>query len=105
MDVKIENGISGKKGKKKYCVNMELMKILLNRSVWMTGQILIPTDGLKISFPTGYRVRDIFLALFFRGGLLQMNSYIDKTTREDFTEDAAIRKAIDNIYDMLAELP
>lgn len=34
-----------------------------------------------------------------------MNSYIDKTTREDFTEDAAIRKAIDNIYDMLAELP
>ncbi|GEM_PF-1162287 len=34
-----------------------------------------------------------------------MNSYIDKTIKEDFTEDAAIRKAIDNIYDMLAELP
>ena len=31
-----------------------------------------------------------------------MNSYIDKTIKEDFTEDAAIRKAIDNIYDMLA---
>ena len=34
-----------------------------------------------------------------------MNSYIDETIKEDFTEDAAIRKAIDNIYDMLAELP
>ena len=34
-----------------------------------------------------------------------MNSYIDKTIKEDFTEDAAIRKAIDNIYDMLVELP
>ena len=28
-----------------------------------------------------------------------------QTIKEDFTEDAAIRKAIDNIYDMLAELP
>lgn len=34
-----------------------------------------------------------------------MNSYIDETIKEDFTEDAAIRKAIDNIYDMLAGLP
>ncbi|MEY8392469.1 hypothetical protein AALA98_14095 [Lachnospiraceae bacterium 45-W7] len=34
-----------------------------------------------------------------------MNSYIDETIKEDFTEDTAIRKAIDNIYDMLAELP
>ena len=34
-----------------------------------------------------------------------MNSYINETVKEDFTEDAAIRKAIDNIYDMLAELP
>ncbi|MCI8957189.1 MAG: hypothetical protein HFG29_09440 [Eubacterium sp.] len=34
-----------------------------------------------------------------------MNSYIDETIKKDFTEDAAIRKAIDNIYDMLAELP
>lgn len=34
-----------------------------------------------------------------------MNSYIDKTTKEDFIEDTAIREAIDNIYDMLADLP
>ncbi|MCI9079846.1 MAG: hypothetical protein HFH68_13175 [Lachnospiraceae bacterium] len=34
-----------------------------------------------------------------------MNSYIDETIKEDFTEDAAIRKAINNIYDILAELP
>ena len=34
-----------------------------------------------------------------------MNSYIDETTKEDFTEDTAIREAINNIYDMLAEFP
>ena len=34
-----------------------------------------------------------------------MNSYIDETTKEDFIEDTAIREAIDNIYDMLADLP
>lgn len=34
-----------------------------------------------------------------------MNSYRDETTNEDFMEDAAIREAIDSIYDMLAELP
>jgi hypothetical protein len=39
------------------------------------------------------------------GRLLQMNSYIDETTKEDFIEDTAIREAIDNIYDMLADLP
>jgi len=39
------------------------------------------------------------------GGLLQMNSYIDETTKEDFTEDTAIREAINNIYDMLEEFP
>ena len=39
------------------------------------------------------------------GGLLQMDSYIDETTKEDFTEDTVIREVIDNIYDMLADLP
>ena len=34
-----------------------------------------------------------------------MDSYIDETTKEDFTEDTVIREAIDNIYDMLADLP
>lgn len=34
-----------------------------------------------------------------------MDSYIDETTKEDFTEDTAIQEAINNIYDMLAELP
>lgn len=34
-----------------------------------------------------------------------MNSYRDETTKEDFIEDAAIRQAINNIYDMLADLP
>lgn len=34
-----------------------------------------------------------------------MDSYIDEPTKEDFTEDAAIREAIDNIYNMLADLP
>ena len=34
-----------------------------------------------------------------------MDCYIDETTKEDFTEDTAIREAIDNIYDMLADLP
>ncbi len=34
-----------------------------------------------------------------------MNSYIDETTKEDFTEDTAIREAINNIYDMLEEFP
>ena len=36
---------------------------------------------------------------------MQINSYINETVKEDFIEDAAIRKAIDIIYDMLAELP
>lgn len=34
-----------------------------------------------------------------------MDSYTDETTKEQFTEDAAIREALENIYDMLAELP
>ena len=34
-----------------------------------------------------------------------MDSYIDETTKEDFAEDTAIREAINNIYDMLADLP
>lgn len=34
-----------------------------------------------------------------------MNSYIDETTKEQFTEDITIREAISSIYDMLAELP
>lgn len=34
-----------------------------------------------------------------------MDSYIEGTTREQFTEDTAIRGAINNIYDMLADLP
>lgn len=34
-----------------------------------------------------------------------MDSYIEGTTREQFTEDTAIREAINNIYDMLAGLP
>ena len=34
-----------------------------------------------------------------------MDSYIDETTKEDFTEDTVIREVIDNIYDMLADLP
>ena len=34
-----------------------------------------------------------------------MNSYIDETTKEQFTEDITIREAIYSIYDMLAELP
>ena len=34
-----------------------------------------------------------------------MDCYIDEKTKEDFTEDTAIREAIDNIYDMLADLP
>ena len=34
-----------------------------------------------------------------------MNSYIDETTKDDFIKDTVIREAIDNIYDMLADLP
>ena len=34
-----------------------------------------------------------------------MDCYIDEKTKEDFTEDTAIREAINNIYDMLADLP
>lgn len=34
-----------------------------------------------------------------------MDSYIDETTKEQFIEDTAIREALENIYDMLAELP
>ena len=34
-----------------------------------------------------------------------MDNYIDERTKEQFTEDTAIREAINNIYDMLAEMP
>lgn len=34
-----------------------------------------------------------------------MDSYTDETTKEQFTEDTAIREALENIYDMLADLP
>lgn len=34
-----------------------------------------------------------------------MDSYTDETTKEQFTEDNAIREALENIYDMLADLP
>lgn len=34
-----------------------------------------------------------------------MDSYIDETTKEQFTEDTTIREAINNIYDMLVDLP
>ena len=34
-----------------------------------------------------------------------MDNYIDKRTKEQFTEDTAIREAINNIYNMLAEMP
>ena len=34
-----------------------------------------------------------------------MDSYIEGTTREQFIEDTTIREAINNIYDMLAEMP
>lgn len=34
-----------------------------------------------------------------------MNSYIDETTKEQFTEDTTIREAINSIYDMLVDLP
>ncbi|MFR8088465.1 MAG: hypothetical protein ACLU6B_08165 [Lachnospirales bacterium] len=34
-----------------------------------------------------------------------MNSYIDETTKEQFTEDITIREAINSIYDMPVDLP
>ena len=34
-----------------------------------------------------------------------MDNYIDKRTKEQFIEDTAIREAINNIYDMLADMP
>lgn len=34
-----------------------------------------------------------------------MDSYIDETAKEQFIEDTTIREAINNIYDMLADLP
>ncbi len=34
-----------------------------------------------------------------------MDSYTDETTKEQFTEDTAIREVLENIYDMLADLP
>lgn len=34
-----------------------------------------------------------------------MDSYIEGTTKEQFIEDTTIREAINNIYDMLADLP
>lgn len=33
-----------------------------------------------------------------------MDNYIDERTKEQFTEDTAIREAINNIYNMLAEM-
>lgn len=34
-----------------------------------------------------------------------MDNYIDETTKEHFIEDTTIREAINNIYDMLTEMP
>ena len=34
-----------------------------------------------------------------------MDSYIDETTKEQFTEDTTIREAINSIYDILIDLP
>lgn len=34
-----------------------------------------------------------------------MESYIDEITKEQFIEDTTIREAINNIYDMLADIP
>lgn len=34
-----------------------------------------------------------------------MDSYIDETTKEQFIEDTTIRETINNIYDMLADMP
>ena len=34
-----------------------------------------------------------------------MDNYIDKRTKEQFIEDTTIREAINNIYDMLADMP
>ena len=34
-----------------------------------------------------------------------MESYIDEITKEQFIEDTTIREAINNIYDMLADMP
>jgi len=34
-----------------------------------------------------------------------MDSYIDEITTEQFTEDTTIREAINDIYDMLADMP
>ena len=34
-----------------------------------------------------------------------MDSYIDEITKEQFIEDTTIRETINNIYDMLAEMP
>lgn len=34
-----------------------------------------------------------------------MKNYTDETTKEEFTEDIAIREAINSIYDMLSGLP
>ena len=34
-----------------------------------------------------------------------MDNYIEGTTKEQFIEDTTIREAINNIYDMLADLP
>lgn len=34
-----------------------------------------------------------------------MESYIDEITKQQFIEDTTIREAINNIYDMLADMP
>lgn len=34
-----------------------------------------------------------------------MESYIDEITKEQFIKDTTIREAINNIYDMLADMP
>lgn len=36
---------------------------------------------------------------------MHIDSYIDETTKEQFTEDTTIREAINSIYDMLVDLP
>ena len=50
------------------------------------------------------RVREIFSHSILYQRLLHMNSYIDETTKEQFIEDTTIREAINNIYDMLADI-
>ena len=50
--VRTGNGVSGKKPRKKYCGNMELMKLRLSKFALMTEQTLIPTGGFTIGQAT-----------------------------------------------------